>query len=279
MKRLGERTPHVRVSLSPSKIPYVGFSPVRLQTGLSGATFVTRLIRAPSHHARVLWPIRARRWTRLAMASPSRGPWLGSGLCCPAASSLTMASSEPLATSCRLMTSSTGLCTRPVARGSPIYSARLFPPCRLLYPGGPSGCVWLSLRRSHGPSPSPLRLGIRISRALRFPRGCLTGLNQIRFRYGPMGLLALHRPGRLRSSFHLTSHLGEASIITTRVDSQFPRPDLHRQDAQHYGLRAEQAETRSSRERDGLSPSSNRTCRFPASGSPTRVARRTVARS
>ena len=32
MKRLGGRTPHACVSLSPSKIPYVGFSPVRLQT-------------------------------------------------------------------------------------------------------------------------------------------------------------------------------------------------------------------------------------------------------
>ena len=32
MKRLGGRTPRMRVSLSPSKIPYVGFSPVRLQT-------------------------------------------------------------------------------------------------------------------------------------------------------------------------------------------------------------------------------------------------------
>jgi hypothetical protein len=32
MKRLGGRTRGTRVSLSPSKIPYVGFSPVRLQT-------------------------------------------------------------------------------------------------------------------------------------------------------------------------------------------------------------------------------------------------------
>ena len=33
-KRLGGRTRHPRVSSSPSKIPYGGFSPVRLQTGL-----------------------------------------------------------------------------------------------------------------------------------------------------------------------------------------------------------------------------------------------------
>ncbi len=34
MKRLGGRTRHPRVSSSPSKIPYGGFSPVRLQTGI-----------------------------------------------------------------------------------------------------------------------------------------------------------------------------------------------------------------------------------------------------
>ena len=34
IKRLGGRTRHPRVSSSPSKIPYGGFSPVRLQTGL-----------------------------------------------------------------------------------------------------------------------------------------------------------------------------------------------------------------------------------------------------
>ena len=34
IKRLGGRTCHPRVSSSPSKIPYGGFSPVRLQTGL-----------------------------------------------------------------------------------------------------------------------------------------------------------------------------------------------------------------------------------------------------
>src|SRR5438128_264805 len=29
------------------------------------------------------------------------------------------------------------------------------------------------------------------------------------------------------------------SNITTRANSQFPRPDFHRQDKQHYGLQAE----------------------------------------
>jgi len=52
----------------------------------------------------------------------------------------------------------------------------------------------------------------------------------------PERLLALHRQGRLLSSFHLLSRLGEASNITTRAISQFPRPVFHRQDTQHYGL-------------------------------------------
>src|SRR6266705_2458149 len=52
----------------------------------------------------------------------------------------------------------------------------------------------------------------------------------------PERLLALHRQGRLLSSFHLLSHLWEASNITTRAISQFSRPVFHRQDTQHYGL-------------------------------------------
>src|SRR6266568_271904 len=52
----------------------------------------------------------------------------------------------------------------------------------------------------------------------------------------PERLLALHRQGRLLSSFHLLSHLWEASNITTRAISQFPQPVFHRQDTQHYGL-------------------------------------------
>src|SRR2546425_1989581 len=42
-----------------------------------------------------------------------------------------------------------------------IYSACLFPPCRLPYPGGPDGCNWLLLHRLHWPSPPLHRLGIR----------------------------------------------------------------------------------------------------------------------
>jgi len=56
----------------------------------------------------------------------SRGPWLACGLCCPAGSMLTMASSEALARSGRFMDYPAGLCpddSGPGSRDSPIYSA------------------------------------------------------------------------------------------------------------------------------------------------------------
>jgi hypothetical protein len=167
----------------------------------------------------------------IARAFPSRGPWLDSVLCCPAASSLTMASSEPLAASCRLMSSTTGLCHT--------ASRERFPNLlRSSLPFVPS-LVPRRTKRLRLAVASPLAWTFAVLAwarhpqfcALRFQRGCVTRLNRVRCCYGPMGLLALHRPGRLRSSFHLPSHLDEASNIATRVDSQFPRPDLHRQDA------------------------------------------------
>ena len=44
--------------------------------------------------------------------------------------------------------------------------------------------------------------------------------------YGPMSLLALHRQGRLRSSFHLLSHPTETSNILRGQTANFPRPDF-----------------------------------------------------
>jgi hypothetical protein len=44
--------------------------------------------------------------------------------------------------------------------------------------------------------------------------------------YGPKDLLALHRAGRLRSSFHLLSRFTKASNITTRVNQPIPAAGL-----------------------------------------------------
>ena len=93
------------VSSAPSKIPYGGFSPVRLQT---------RLTPRPPSPARPRWLIgrycsylRPQRWIRnrsCDQTAPqssdlnreSSGPWLPCWLCCPAGSLITTATSAPL---------------------------------------------------------------------------------------------------------------------------------------------------------------------------------------
>ncbi len=100
------------VSCSPSKIPYVGFSPVRLQTGI-------KLQPSPQQHnlnARhicitlTMTYMQLKSWSLslvaltdnlniaelTAMTIQSRDPWLSCGLCCPTGSSLIMVSSETL---------------------------------------------------------------------------------------------------------------------------------------------------------------------------------------
>ena len=123
----------------------------------------------------------------------------------------------------------------PVARGSPIYSAC---PFHRAAPWTPTdravarGCHFTArsgLRRLRSGSASAIpRAPVRARRVTR-----LMGSHSLR----PDGLLALHRPRRLHSSFHLLSCLSKTSNMTTRVDSQFPRPVFHRRDTQPYGLR------------------------------------------
>ena len=104
-------SPIVHVSCAPSEIPYVGFSPVRLQTEIQprpsrSDTEVKRKARMRStpHRlyaakVRALRPCSPKAFSRvlLARTTRSRGPWLPGRLCCPPSSSLTMASSETLA--------------------------------------------------------------------------------------------------------------------------------------------------------------------------------------
>ena len=162
---LGTRTRGTRVSSSPSKIPYGEFSPVRLQTGIQPRPSPTRSASnrhpAPAYtrlksRSRERATSRCRPFSQSELSPsdrtlPSRGPWLASGFCCPARSTLTMTSSETLDPSRRLMFSPSGV---PRSRGSPIYSACPFPPCRLPYPGRPDDCTWLFLHRPLWPSPS-----------------------------------------------------------------------------------------------------------------------------
>jgi hypothetical protein len=123
------------VSPAPSKIPYGGFSPVRLQTHLTprppSPAYRRRLI---GRHYSYLHPRRLFRNRTCVQAAPkisdqnrgSSGPWLPSRLYCPAGSSLTMATSAPRSATRRFMNYSVRLRDQPAShRGSPVYSARV----------------------------------------------------------------------------------------------------------------------------------------------------------
>jgi hypothetical protein len=152
----GHQTLHF-VSSAPSKIPYGGFSPVRLQTRLTqrppSPALLRRLI---GRHCSYLHPQRNTRNGTCVQSAPkasdlnreSSGPWLPVRLYCPVGSSLTMATSAPLSATERLMDYSVRLRVRPASRrGSPIYSASPFPPCRGPYSGGPRDCPRRRLHR------------------------------------------------------------------------------------------------------------------------------------
>ena len=127
----GHQTMQV-VSSAPSKIPYGGFSPVRLQTRLMPrppSPACPRLLMG--RHCPYLRPRRLIRSRTFVQAAPktsdhdrgSSGPWLPGRLYCPASSSLSMATCAPLWTTRRFMDYSVGLRGRPASRrGSPIYS-------------------------------------------------------------------------------------------------------------------------------------------------------------
>ncbi len=152
----GHQTLHLGSS-APSKIPYGGFSPVRLQTRFEPRPPSWKLP-APLIGRRRSY-LRVRRLFRrgtCVQAAPntsdpnhgSSGPWLPRRLYCPAGSWLTMATSAPLTATRRLMHSSARLRDWPASRrGSPIYSARPFFPCRRPYSGGPRDCTRRCLGR------------------------------------------------------------------------------------------------------------------------------------
>jgi len=144
------------VSSAPSKIPYGGFSPVRLQTRLTPRP-PSRTAQRPliGRHCRYLRPqrfIRSGSCDQPALRTSdldrgSSGPWLPDRLYCPAGSLLTMATSAPRSATPRIMDYSVGLRVQPASRrGSPIYSASPSVPCRCPYSGGPDHCPRRCLR-------------------------------------------------------------------------------------------------------------------------------------
>ena len=145
------------VSSAPSKIPYGGFSPVRLQTRLTPRP-PSRMVPHSliGRHCRYLRPRRFVRSGSYDQSAPrtsdhdreSSGPWLPNRLYCPVGSSLTMATSAPLVATRRLMVYSVRLRDQPASyRGSPIYSASPCTPCRRPYSGGSDDCARQCLHR------------------------------------------------------------------------------------------------------------------------------------
>ena len=140
----------------------------------------------------------------IVRAFQSRGPWLASRFCCPAGSSLTMASSAPLHPSCRFMDYAAGLrptiCSGLGSRGSPIYSACLSLRAVFHTPLDRKGAFDRFF---------PSRIGLHqfgnVSASKYATQSDSTwGFNEAaKFTscYGPAGLLALHRSGLLLSSF------------------------------------------------------------------------------
>jgi hypothetical protein len=259
--RCGKWPPdHQHVSSSLSKIPYSGFSPVRLQTGFQPRPSSTM----PSLSARPAFPHPWRIYTRLKSLSPKRALFRN-GTCVQAelpSSDAGYPVQRSLAPQ-RVMLSRRIFAyyyliraSRPLPRvyvlssGSlpyglvwagnervPNLSCLSFPIVPSSVPRRPNDCSRLLLDRSLWPSPSSQKVGIRLTTLAGSLRGSCNEAAKFASCYGSMELLALLRQGLLLSSFHLLGHPWGASSITTRANNQFPWPDFHRLDKQPYRLR------------------------------------------
>jgi hypothetical protein len=225
---------------SPSKIPYGGFSPVRLQT--------ERCIPRPSRFRAYTRPLpmsrapvaRFRAIQRGTLTRPSRPEALGSpaGYAVPPAHRLLWPHLRLSPPPARLFASSDRLTPSHLTRGmrgSPIYSARL------------------SLRAtSHTPTPWQTAFGrffVANSGLHHFRCGSAVVYLALRNRQGRVTRQqiflydAARRVARRSPAATFTTKLSPcksppmASVMTTRAYGQFPRPVFHRQDTQPYGLR------------------------------------------
>jgi hypothetical protein len=147
---------HAPVSPAPSKIPYGGFSPVRLQTSISVQPSSDHRCQTYMHvpsssgiHP-LLCPVI---WAKAQPDAPntesehsSSGPWLPNRLFCPVRSSLTMTTSAPLSAArpaYELFRRAAVMSRQPQRVPNLLYQS--FMPCRRLYSGGSSNCLRRSL--------------------------------------------------------------------------------------------------------------------------------------
>lgn len=147
-----------------------------------------------------------------------------------------MASSAPLGLSRPFRVYRPGLRLAAKAHRVPNLNCLSFFPCRLPCPSGPTvGDCSISVGSS-------LRLVSNMARHTAWPTQKSVHAWSI-FRaakfalcYGPESCLPGTDTGFYVRAFIPSSHLVGTSNITTRVSSQFPRPDSHRLDKQPYGL-------------------------------------------
>jgi hypothetical protein len=241
----GHQTLHF-VSSAPSKIPYGGFSPVRLQTRLTQRP-PSRAFKLPliGRHCRYLVSRRLIRSRTFVQAAPrtsdhdreSSGPWLRRRLFCPSASSLTMATSA-------LLRPPNGLWIIPSG-------------CEPVSPAAEGPQFTLPFRSPHAAARTPVAPAIALNDVLiaGFVFAELAPARQPQFPTAPNRVGSVTR---LQRSLHATawSVAGPASArtFTTElswvgsppaqvgydwmVHRHLPSPDFHRLDWQHYGLRA-----------------------------------------
>ena len=238
------------VSSSPSKIPYGGFSPVRLQT-----EWANRHLRRRVLARRLIGGQRIRHLSTLALTGnlPSQAvrgtPGGPLSVQRPLARQRVVLSRQ-LKRYYGLIRASDALRPAYVFTGrslplgrtpeGPQFKLRVcasvpFPvPRRIRWPSTvvlPPVLAFARFAGARHPHAHLSRFLWRFNEAAEFALCC-----------GPEAWLALHRQGRLLSSFHPMSHLTGTSNMTTRQTVNLPRPDFHRLDTQPYGLRAKQTQ-------------------------------------
>ena len=249
---------------SPSKIPYGGFSPVRLQTEilpppspcaqeLSAARIppATAYKRPKFRHLQITRPTEG--LTVVDRMHPAQAALRSSAqddsVQRPLARQRVVLSRHVIAYYGLIRASRSpppDLCLRGwlvQPRGLPWAENERFPnlllvslpSCRPPYPGGPDGCLWLCF---------PIRSGLRhfvVARhphahTRRFWRGSCNEAAKFALCYGPKACSPFTDKDFYAQAFTGVDRSTPMSSITTRANSQFPRPDLHRQETRHYGL-------------------------------------------
>ena len=248
------------VSCSPSKIPYVGFSPIRLQTGIQMRSSLTRSwlkCETHIHHGTDnLYATRAEKPCSCghkaciaepvtSTAFPVQRPLARRALCCRSRSSLNMASSEAVCPfQCLIFFVHWIFALRP--RMGWNRQIPQFAPC--ICNVVPSSVPRRSCRVHMVVSSSTI-LAFAISAMARQPLpthagshvGCVTRLQSSL--YATARHLVSPSPART-FTIELSSDGSPLSDVDYdyTANNQLPQPDFHRQDTRPYGLRAENAE-------------------------------------